>query len=264
MFLWSESDDRVAIVKMNAELQHAQLELLSAECATNRLRLRFSPENLARYAERDLLRKAVASATALKDYYSYIARQASEEKAGASSRTSFIPEEKVVAAIDSMREYLQERRKEYRPQGLPLSPNQYTKMKSFFSPALLAEVRVIELRGRHINNPPFYAEARALGLTNLPEVAHMASLTFDDTVIFPREINDRRLFHALVHAAQFEILGFEGYAESFVRGFLRVRSHISVPLEMQAFNLEAKFAEKPHEAFSVEEIISLWVKERRY
>jgi len=50
----------------------------------------------------------------------------------------------------------------------------------------------------------------------------------------------------------------------YVRGFLRVRSHISVPLEMQAFSLEAKFAEKPSEPFSVEELIRLWIKERRY
>ncbi|MGA7631047.1 MAG: hypothetical protein WCB11_09780 [Terriglobales bacterium] len=264
MFLWTESDDRVAIVKMNAELRHAQLELLSAECATDRLRLRFSPENVARYGERDVLRKAVASATALKDYYSYIARQASEANASTSPRASLIPEEKVVAAIDSMRQYIQERRKEYRTQGLPLTPNQYTKMKAFFSPALLAEIRVVELRGRHINNPPFYSEARALGLSNLPELAHMASLTFDDVVIFPGEINDRRLFHALVHAAQFEILGLERYAEFFVRGFLRSRSHVSVPIEMQAFSLEAKFAENPNEPFSVEKLIKLWAKEDRY
>ena len=139
MFLWTESDDRVAIVKMNAELRHAQLELLSAECATDRLRLRFSPENVARHGERDILRKAVASATALKDYYSDIARLASEANTSISPRATLIPEEKVVAAIDSMRQYIQERRKEYRTQGLPLTPNQYTKMKAFFSPALLAE-----------------------------------------------------------------------------------------------------------------------------
>jgi hypothetical protein len=264
MFLWTESDDRVAIVKMNAELRHAQLELLSAECATDRLRLRFSPENVARYGERDVLRKAFASANALKDYYGSIARQVSELNIAPSPRTSLIPEEKVLAAIESMREHIEEQRKEYRPQGLPLSPNQYAKMKSFFPPAMLAEARIVELRGRHIKNPPFYGEARALGLTNLPELAHMASLTFDDVVIFPREINDRRLFHALVHAAQFEMLGIDRYAELFVRAFLRVRSHVSVPLEMQAFSLEAKFAEKPSEAFSVEKLIGLWVKEGRY
>jgi hypothetical protein len=264
MFSWTESDDRVAIVKMNAELQHAQLELLSAECATDRLRLRFSLENVARYGERDVLRKAAASAVALKDYYSQIARKVADANATASQRASLIPEEKVLPAIDGLREYVQERRQEYRQQGLPLSPNQYTRMKSFFSPSLLAEIRIVELRGRHLKNPAFYGEARALGISNLPDVAHMDSLTFDDVVIFPGEINDRRLFHALVHAAQFDILGLDDYTELYVRGFLRVRSQISVPLEMQAFSLEAKFAEKPNEHFSVEELIRLWIKERRY
>jgi hypothetical protein len=72
------------------------------------------------------------------------------------------------------------------------------------------------------------------------------------------------LFHALVHAAQFEILGLERYAEFFVRGFLRARSHVSVPIEMQAFSLEAKFAENPNEPFSVEKLIKLWANEDRY
>lgn len=264
MFSWSESDDRVAIIKMNAELRHAQLELLSAECATDRLRLRFSPENVARYGERDVLRKAAASAAALKDYYSYIARKVSDLNTTVPPRPSSIPEDKVLGAIEKMCEYIEERRKEYRSQGLPLSPNQYTRMKSFFSPSMLADIRVVELRGRHIKNPPFYGEARALGISNLPDVAHMDSLTFDDVVIFPGEINDRRLFHALVHAAQFDILGLDDYAELYVRGFLRVRSHISVPLEMQAFGLEAKFAENPSEPFLVEKLIKLWVKEGRY
>jgi hypothetical protein len=49
-----------------------------------------------------------------------------------------------------------------------------------------------------------------------------------------------------------------------VRGFLRARSHVSVPIEMQAFSLEAKFAENPNEPFSVEKLIKLWAKEDRY
>jgi hypothetical protein len=59
MFSWENPDDRVAIVQMNSELRHARLELLSAECATHQLRLRFSTEDLARYAEHDLLHKAI-------------------------------------------------------------------------------------------------------------------------------------------------------------------------------------------------------------
>jgi hypothetical protein len=37
-----------------------------------------------------------------------------------------------------------------------------------------------------------------------------------------------------------------------------------VPIEMQAFSLEAKFAENPNEPFSVEKLIKLWANEDRY
>jgi hypothetical protein len=264
MFSWSKGDDRVAIVQMNAELRHAQLELLSAECAADRLRLRFSAEDIARYCERNVLRKAVASATALRDYYGEIARMVSDANFMAAPGVSAFPEEKVVAGIDQVRQYFSEQRKEYRPQGLPLGADQRGAMSPFFPAPLLAEVRVVVLRDHRVSNPPFYAEAKALGLTNLPELAHMASLTYEDVVIFPGEISERRLFHALVHTVQSKILGLERYTELFVRGFLRTRSHVSVPLEMQAFSLEAKFDENPGEAFSVEEMVRLWIRQNRY
>ena len=75
MFSWDNPDDRVAVVQMNAELRHARLEMLSAECATHQLRLRFSIEDLARYAEQDLLRKAIDSASALNEFYASIESQ---------------------------------------------------------------------------------------------------------------------------------------------------------------------------------------------
>jgi len=75
MYSWNGADDRVAIVQMNAELRHARLDLLSAQCATDRLRLRFSVEDLAQYGERDILRKAIGTALALSDYYLSIQKQ---------------------------------------------------------------------------------------------------------------------------------------------------------------------------------------------
>ncbi len=264
MLTWSKSGDRVAIVQMNKELRQAQLELLSAECATDRLRLRFSPEDIACFGEPEVLRKAIASATALKDYYGSIAGRVSDPNSIAPPRASSIREEKVVAAIDRVRQYLQDQRKTYRPQGLPLGADQRSTMKSFFTPPLLAGIRIVELRNHRISNPPFYVEAKALGLTNLPDLAHMASLTFEDVVTFPGEITDRRLFHALVHAVQFTVLGLERYTELFVRGFLRTGSHVSVPLEKHTFSLESKFAENPHKPFSVEEMVKLWTKQGRY
>ena len=264
MFSWSKRDDRVAIVQMNAELRHAQLEMLSAECATDRLRLRFSAEDVACYGERDVLRKAVASATALHDYYSYIARQVSDPSSMAPRPACSLEEEKVAEAIDCVRQYLQGRRKEFRPQGLPLGTDQHIAMKPFFPLGLLAGIRIVELRNERISNPPFYDEAKAMGLVDLPELSHMASLTFEDVVVFPSEITDRRLFHALVHAVQFKVLGLERYTELFVRSFLRTRAHVSVPLEMHAFSLESKFAENPDEPFSVEEKVRLWANQGRY
>jgi len=264
MFSWGKNDDRVAIVQMNADLRNAQLELLSAECATDRLRLRFSTEDVASYGQRDVLRKALASATAIHDYYSQIVRQVSDSNSVALQKASSLEEGKVVAAIDCVCEYLQNQRREYRPQGVPLSADQHIAMEPFFPLGLLAGIRIVELRGQRIPNPPFYAEAEALGLTNLPELVHMASLTFEDVVLFPGEITDRRLFHALVHAVQFKVLGLQRYSELFVRSFLRTQAHVNVPLEMHAFSLESKFAENPGEPFSVEDKVRLWSNQNRY
>jgi hypothetical protein len=75
---WNQGDERAAIEQMNTELQNAQLELLSAQCAMDRLRLRFSAEDLARNGEAGVLRKAAASASALHDFYNGIVQQVSD------------------------------------------------------------------------------------------------------------------------------------------------------------------------------------------
>ena len=81
MSFWKNPENRVAIVQMNAELRNAQVELLSAQCATDRLRLRFSTEDIAQHGQPDVLRKAVASITALHDYYSAIEKHGSRTSA---------------------------------------------------------------------------------------------------------------------------------------------------------------------------------------
>jgi hypothetical protein len=264
MFSWSKNEDRVAIVQMNAELRHAQLELLSAECATDRLRLRFSAEDVASYGQRDVLLKAMASASALHDYYNHVSRQVSDSNFVALKRLPSLGEEKMASAIEGICQYLGDQRREYRLRGVPLSADQHIAMKPFFPLGLLAGIRIVELRNHTIPNPPCYAEAKAMGITNLPELAHMASLTFEDVVVFPSEMTERRLFHALVHAVQFKVLGLERYTDLFVRSFLRTLNYVSVPLEMHAFSLESKFAETPDEPFSVEEKVRLWANQGRY
>jgi len=264
MFSWDSPDDRVAIVQMNAELRHAKLELLSAECATQQLRLRFSVEDLARYAEQDLLRKAINAANALNEYYASIERHIPAAAAISETGGPQLSDNQALAAVARLSAYLRAQRERYIPTGAPLSPQQKETMQPFFSNMCLERVRIVQLTGTHIPNPPFYAEAKALGFEKLPELPHIASLTFLDVVVFNNSINDRALFHGLVQAVQFQILGLERYAGLFVRGFLKTQAHFTVPLEAHAFALESKFAQEGEKNFSVEEQVRRWVREGRY
>jgi len=263
MYSWQNPDDRLSIAQMNSELQHAQLELLSAHCATHQLRLRYSADDLARFGQRDTLRKSLQAATALSEYYSSIEKRIPAAE-GATEPPAQISEKQIFAAVQQICSYFSEQRDRYFPSAVPLNARQKALMAPFFSAALLDRVRLIELHGSRIPNPPFYDEYRALGFVNLPELTHMHSLTFLDVVVFNEKINERVLFHGLVHAVQFEVLGVERYTELFVRNFVNTKLHFAVPLEAQAFALESKFAGAPKNHFSVEEQVRLWARQARY
>ncbi len=112
--------------------------------------------------------------------------------------------------------------------------------------------------------PDFFEQARAMGYDNLPDIAHMDSLTFSNVIVFNESLSERALFHGLVHAVQIRVLGLERYAELWVRAFARSRAHFTVPLEVHAFSLSAKFLLPEHAPFSVENEVFLWAAERRY
>jgi hypothetical protein len=262
MYSWENPDDRVAIVRMNSELQHAQLELLSAHCATHQLRLRYSSDDLARFGQRDILRKSIETAAALSEYYTSIEKKIPRTEAA--SEPPPLAEKRIEEAVEQVASYLREQREHYFQLGTPITNHQKALMWPYFSATLLDRLRIVELAGARVPNPPFYEEYRALGFANLPEIAHMHSLTFLDVVVFNEKITERTLFHGLVHAVQFEVLGLARYADLFVRSFVNTKLHFSVPLEAHAFSLESKFASTPAHRFSVDEQVRLWVKQARY
>jgi hypothetical protein len=267
MYSWDNPDDRVSIARMNSELQHAQLELLSAHCATHQLRLRFSADDLAQFGQRDILRKSVQSATALSEYYASIEKKIySNEPQVKSAQVTEprITETMIRNAISQLTAYVSNQREVYFPSAAPLSNHLRALMWPYFSPALLDRVRIVELNGKRIPNPPFYEDYRNLGFVNLPEVAHMDSVAFLDVVVFNEKVVDRALFHGLVHAVQCEVLGLERYSELFVRSFAKTKLHFSVPLEAHAFSLQSKFAGNPADRFSVEDRVRLWAVQSRY
>src|SRR6267142_989848 len=178
--------------------------------------------------------------------------------------TSQLPEACVTEMIAKVvASFRQERALYHRASG-PLSPYWKSSMQDHFSKSLLDTVKTITLNGARIPPPPFYSEAMALSSGVFPDFVHLASVTYIDIIVFNDAIAPRTLFHGLVHAQQMASLGLENYAGLYLRGFLKSRSWINIPLEAQAFQLEARFSMTPPEVFSVEEEINLWAGVNRF
>jgi len=255
--------DKVTVLQMNSEIQHAHLELLSAHCAVHQLRLHYSADDLIRFGRGDVLRKSAEAASALHEFYSTIQehRIALAPSAEALSEPSA---EQVAQAVEWLCGCMRENREHYLPIARRLTRSEAERFAPYFSDSVLNGIRVAELHGARVPVPDFFEQARAMGYDNLPDIAHMDSLTFLNVIVFNEAITARALFHGLVHAVQIRVLGLERYAELWVRGFARGRAHFTVPLEVQAFSMASKFMLPRHPPFSVENEVLLWAAERRY
>jgi len=173
-------------------------------------------------------------------------------------------EGQVIQLLAQVCGYMRGQREHYLCIGKPLDSKDVAAMKRFFSPALLAGVKIVQLVGQRITEPSFCQKVRALGFQGLPELTHMASVTFEDVLVFNDKITERLLFHALVRSVQVQVLGLDRYVELFVRAFLDTRWRFSVPLEAHAFELESKFATDRKRAFSVEDEVRMRASQHRY
>ena len=174
------------------------------------------------------------------------------------------PEERVAKMITEVAAYLRQERALYLAASSPLSPAWKATLQPYFLNGLLDTVRIVILDGARIPPPPFYAEAVAISAGRFPDFVHLASVTYIDVIVFNDAILPRPLFHGLVHAQQMAFLTLDKYVGYYLRGFLRTRSWVNIPLEAQAFQLEARFSMTPPEVFSVEGEIKRWVSEGRY
>lgn len=264
MLSWNKPADRLVIGQMNAKLQDAQVELLSAHCATDRIRLRYTTQEIAQYGRRDVLRKAAGAATALHNFYSSIEALIDSVQLQPETNRVEFGEQHIITGINKTIAYIREQRERYRLEAVALSKGQKELMKLFFSDSFLSSVKIVELKGRRVQKPPMFEEAKTQGFTNIPDITHMTSLTFADILVFNDNVMERSLFHALVQAVQFHVLGLQRFVELFVRSFVKTQSHYNVPLNSHAFTLEGKFAANPTRPFSVEEQVQLWANQRRY
>jgi hypothetical protein len=175
-----------------------------------------------------------------------------------------ISEARIAEMVSGVAKYFRQEREVYFRESEPLPSEWRLTVEPFFSKSFLERVRVVVLKGARIPPPPFYSEAIALSEGNFPDFVHLASITYLDIIVFHDEITARTLFHGLVHAAQMAILGFERYTDLYVRGFVKTRSWIAIPLETQAFQLDTRFAMSPTAVFSVEDEVKSWDKQGQY
>lgn len=175
-----------------------------------------------------------------------------------------LPEKKVAEMVSEVAAYFRREREVYFRASELLVPELRKAVQAYFAKSLLERVRTVVLKGARVPPPPFYSEAMTLSSGNFPDFVHLASITYVDIIVFHDEIGIRTLFHGLVHAAQIASLGMERYVDLYVRGFVRTRSWIAIPLEAQAYQLDTQFAKSGGEAFSVEGEIKAWDEQGKY
>ena len=66
--------------RLKADLAAARVELLSAQCAADRVRLQYSIPDIVASAERQALKQAIASAEALYRFFSQLGAQIKREE----------------------------------------------------------------------------------------------------------------------------------------------------------------------------------------
>lgn len=70
-----EVSRQAAVARLISDLRAAKVELLSAQCATDRLRLQYSLKDIVSFGEPHTLRGAIASAGAVCRFFSSIEAQ---------------------------------------------------------------------------------------------------------------------------------------------------------------------------------------------
>lgn len=68
----SGSRKQIDVTRLKADLAAAGVEILSAHCAADRVRLQYSPEDIVAFGERSTLKKAITSSHALYRFFTML------------------------------------------------------------------------------------------------------------------------------------------------------------------------------------------------
>jgi hypothetical protein len=145
--------------------------------------------------------------------------------------------------------YIARQRRRVLPYTEPIAARFCSEFRPFFPPEILGGTR---LAHASVPNPRFYSLVRLLGIRGVLEMSAIGAITLVDVIAYPEKMNRSILFHELVHAVQYRVLGLRQFARLYVTGFLNGGGYEGIPLERQAYELEERFSRDPKSPFSVE------------
>ncbi len=151
--------------------------------------------------------------------------------------------------------WVQSQRDAHRPGARPLDDREVDALERFFGPTImnLASIKAVP----HIENPPFYP---MLAQTGIPVIdfAQGGGITFIDTILISKEhtppgpIPLSLVFHELVHVVQYDLAGVDEFVSRYVKGwFAQGLRYASIPIEHQAYELQARYEANPSIGFPV-------------
>lgn len=82
MSLHSSADRRLETFKLDGDLRDAYVELLSAQCAVERLKMRYSPDDLASKGSKFMVARSVSAASVICEYFTSV-QKSLQPQAGA-------------------------------------------------------------------------------------------------------------------------------------------------------------------------------------
>jgi hypothetical protein len=149
--------------------------------------------------------------------------------------------------------YIVRHRKRLLADSEPIASKYQAEFEDFFPREVLKQTRVVRAS---VPNPKFYSLVRLVGIKGVLEMSSIGAITLLDVIAYPEQLSRSTLFHELVHAVQYRVLGLRRFADLYVRGFLNGGGYEGIPLEGQAYELEERFSGNPKTKFSVEDDVN--------
>ena len=165
-------------------------------------------------------------------------------------------EELLQFLIENGQAWVQAERERLRPTARMLTASEKAAFHPFFEADILDTARI-----RHvpvIKNPGFYRDLEAMGIPPPLDFTAMEGITFVDTILISQRHHPHEppslplLFHELVHLVQYKILGPALFIDRYVWGWFRAgQSYAEIPMEQDAYQLQALFEAVPQRRFLV-------------